>query len=223
MTNDVKLLSIWIRPSLQFPYLIFCQAPCGALESSEHPCSIVYFFPSPSVLRSQHHWSGATQNNTFDAATMDASQDFKSLQEKIQSSLVATTRTVNGLANEDLSFQRTVNPSTSARLDATSERLLRLAGDVLKSAGKFTGQTVPSIEDADDVDISWKGILDVVDSLLEKTDTCLDEYTGLVKRKDVPAAESVSLTSDSTRILGRDTVLTTARAPRLRGRKRTTG
>lgn len=123
---------------------------------------------------------------------MDDSQDFKSLQDKIQSALVATTRSANALANEDLSFQRTANPSSGARLDATNERLLQLAGDVLKSAGKFAGQAVPTFEDADDVDIGWRGIVDVVDSLLEKADTCLDEYTGLIKRKDVPTAESVS-------------------------------
>lgn len=123
---------------------------------------------------------------------MDPPQDFKSLQEKIQASLVATTRSANGLANEDLAFQRTANPTAGARLDATNERLLRLAGDVLKSAGKFAGQAAPSLDDADDVDISWRGIVDVVDSLLEKADTCLDEYTGLIKRKNVPTAESVS-------------------------------
>jgi exosome complex exonuclease RRP6 len=124
---------------------------------------------------------------------MDASQDFKSLQEKIQSSLVATTRSANGLANEDLAFQRTANPTAGARLDATNDRLLRLAGDLLKSAGKFAGQAAPTFEDADDVDIGWRGVVDVVDSLLEKADTCLDEYTGLIKRKNVPTAESVSL------------------------------
>ncbi|KAK0625256.1 ribonuclease H-like domain-containing protein [Bombardia bombarda] len=123
-------------------------------------------------------------------ATMDPSQDFKTIQESIQGALVAATRTVNGLANEDLQFQRTVDPTIGNRLDDKSERLLQLASGLLKSAGNATNQKAYALEDADDVDIHWRGIVDVIDSLLEKADTCLDEYTGLIKRKDAPTAES---------------------------------
>jgi exosome complex exonuclease RRP6 len=123
---------------------------------------------------------------------MDASQDFKSLQDKVQSALVATTKSANGLAREDLSFLRTVDPAVASKLDDKTARLLRLSEDLLKSAGKFVGQRAPSIEDADDIEISWRGVVDVIDTLLEKADTCLDEYTGLIKRKDAPTAESVS-------------------------------
>ncbi|KAK3941334.1 exosome complex exonuclease rrp6 [Diplogelasinospora grovesii] len=124
---------------------------------------------------------------------MDPSQDFKALRERIQGALVSTTRTVNRLANEDLEFQRTVYPSVSSQLDQKSERLFKLANGLLKSAGNAVGHSVSSVaslEDADDIDNNWRGILDVVDSLLEKTDTCLDEYTGLIKRKNAPTAES---------------------------------
>lgn len=124
---------------------------------------------------------------------MDASQDFKSLQDKIQGALVATTRSANGLASEDLSFLRTVDPSVASKLDDNTARLIRLSEELLKSAGKFVGQQAPSIEDADDIDISWRGVVDVIDTLLEKADTCLDEYTGLIKRKDAPTPEAVSL------------------------------
>lgn len=123
---------------------------------------------------------------------MDASQDFKSLQDKVQSALVAATRSANGVAREDLSFLRTVDPTVSSKLDENSSRLLRLAQNLLESAGKFHGQQAPKLEDADDVDINWRSIVDVVDTLLEKADTCLDEYTGLVKRKDAPTAETVN-------------------------------
>jgi exosome complex exonuclease RRP6 len=121
---------------------------------------------------------------------MDASQDFKSLQDKVQSALVAAIKSANGVAREDLSFLRTVDPTVSSKLDENSSRLLRLAQSLLESAGKFHGQQAPSLEDADDVDISWRSIVDVVDTLLEKADTCLDEYTGLVKRKDAPTTET---------------------------------
>lgn len=123
---------------------------------------------------------------------MDASQDFKSLQDKIQRALVTTTKSANGLAGEDLSFLRTVDPAVASKLDDNTARLLRLSEELLKSAGKFVGQQAPSIEDADDIDISWRGVLDVIDTLLEKADTCLDEYTGLIKRKDAPTPEAVS-------------------------------
>ncbi|KAH6623601.1 ribonuclease H-like domain-containing protein [Chaetomium tenue] len=121
---------------------------------------------------------------------MDSSQDLKPLRDRVHSTLVTVTRSVNTLANEDLQFQRTVHPSVAARLDQNTDRLLELARGVLKSASKFTAQREPQLEDVDDVEIQWKGVLDVIDSLLEKSDTCLDEYTGLVKRKDAPTTES---------------------------------
>lgn len=115
---------------------------------------------------------------------MDPSQDFKSLQEKIQASLVSTTKAVQRIASEDLGFQRTVNPSTGDRLEEQSTRLLSLSSDLLKSAASATGQkNVGELEDAEDVDMQWRSIVDVIDGLLEKADICLDEYTGLVKRK----------------------------------------
>jgi exosome complex exonuclease RRP6 len=115
---------------------------------------------------------------------MDPSQDFKSLQEKIQASLVSTTKAVQRIASEDLGFQRTVNPSTGDRLEEQSTRLLSLSSDLLKSAAAATGQkNAGELEDTEDVDIQWRGIVDVIDGLLEKADICLDEYTGLVKRK----------------------------------------
>ena len=125
------------------------------------------------------------------ARIMDSSQDLKPLRDSVHSTLVTVTRSVNTLANEDLQFQRTVHPSVAARLDQNTDRLLELARGVLKSASKFTAQREPQLEDVDDVEIQWKGVLDVIDSLLEKSDTCLDEYTGLVKRKDAPTPESV--------------------------------
>ncbi|KAK4242940.1 ribonuclease H-like domain-containing protein [Achaetomium macrosporum] len=121
---------------------------------------------------------------------MDSSQEFKPLRDAVQSALLAITRSVNTLASEDLQFQRTVHRSVATRLDQNTNRLLQLASGVLKSAGEFTAQRQPQLEDVDDVEIQWKGIVDVIDSLLEKSDTCLDEYTGLIKRKDAPTAES---------------------------------
>ncbi|KAK0649402.1 ribonuclease H-like domain-containing protein [Cercophora newfieldiana] len=120
---------------------------------------------------------------------MDPSQQFKALQESVQTALVAATRTVNGLANEDLQFQRTAHPSVGNHLDEKTQRILDLANSLLKSAGEVTGQKVSALEDADDIDIQWRGIVDSIDGLLEKADTSLDDYTGLIKRKDAPTPE----------------------------------
>jgi exosome complex exonuclease RRP6 len=125
---------------------------------------------------------------------MDASssQDFKSLQEKIQAALVKATRTSNQVAAEDLNFQRRSNPAAAEQLDDASERLLSLSTSLLESATKGAAAKLPQLEDPDDVEVHWSRVVDVIDSLLEKADTCLDEYTGLVKRKAAPAEDAVS-------------------------------
>jgi exosome complex exonuclease RRP6 len=115
---------------------------------------------------------------------MDPTQDFKSLQDQIQAALISTTRTTGQISSEDLGFQRSLNPEVGTALDEQSERLLSLATALLKSAASISQLRAPVLEEADDVDNNWRGIVDVVDSLLEKSDTCLDEYTGVIKRKD---------------------------------------
>ncbi|KAI1204710.1 ribonuclease H-like domain-containing protein [Annulohypoxylon truncatum] len=120
---------------------------------------------------------------------MGSSQDFKSIQDKIQSALVATTRLTNQIAAEDVNFQRTSNPDVEEQLDDTSGRLLALASSLLKSSTKSTDIKAPSIEDSDEIDVQWSRIVDVVDTLLEKADTCLDEYTGVIKRKAAPVEQ----------------------------------
>lgn len=126
-------------------------------------------------------------------AKMTSSQDFKSLQEKIQTSLVAVTRRSNQIAAEDVGFHRSSNPKVDEQLGDETERLLGLATSLLNSAAKNTDlPKVPELEDADDVDVNWTRTVDVLDNLLEKADTCLDEYTGLVKRKGAPTEEVVS-------------------------------
>lgn len=120
---------------------------------------------------------------------MDPPQDFKSVQENIQTALVATTRLTNQIAAEDISFQRTSNPDVEEQLDDTSSRLLSLATSLLSSATKGTDLKGPALEDSDDVDVHWSRIIDVIDTLLEKADTCLDEYTGVIKRKTAPTEQ----------------------------------
>ncbi|KAM0284133.1 hypothetical protein ACHAQH_002121 [Verticillium albo-atrum] len=116
-----------------------------------------------------------------------ASPDFKALQDEVQKALVTTIKSANRIAAEDLAFQRTVNPSVADDLDETTARLLGLSHKLLKSATEVCGQgDVPELEDADDVDMHWRKIVDVLDNVLEKADRSIDEFTGVLKRKDAP-------------------------------------
>ncbi|KAM4056549.1 3'-5' exonuclease domain-containing protein [Hirsutella rhossiliensis] len=121
---------------------------------------------------------------------MEPPRDFKSLQEGVQKSLVSTVKTVNRLAAEDLSFQRTVNPDTSEQLDDKAARVLRLSTRLLSAAANACNVKAPKLEDAEDIDFRWPSVVDVVDSVLEKADMALDEFTGLIKQRETPGAES---------------------------------
>lgn len=112
-------------------------------------------------------------------------KDFKSLQDEVQAALVSSTKTAGQISSEDVAFHRSFNPDVGSALDQQNARLLALANELLKSASSVSGLNVPALEDADDVDNNWRSVVDVVDSLLEKTDTCLDEYTGIIKRNKV--------------------------------------
>ncbi|KAI9147711.1 Exosome complex exonuclease rrp6 [Paramyrothecium foliicola] len=120
---------------------------------------------------------------------MESQRDFKSLQDGIQKSLVSSVKTANRIAAEDLSFQRTINPDVASQLDDKSSRLLALSTRLIQSSAKACAVNPVSLEDTDDIELRWRGIVDVVDSLLEKADTAMDEYTGLIKRKEPPTAD----------------------------------
>lgn len=120
--------------------------------------------------------------------------DFKAFQEELSSALLAVTKTTAELASEDLGFQRSLNREVGPALDEQSERILGLANALLKSAASVADLRVPRIEEVEDVDNDWRGVVDVVDSLLEKADTALYEYTGVIKRMDNSAIETVRQT-----------------------------
>lgn len=122
---------------------------------------------------------------------MDSSQDFSSLQEGIQKALISTIKSANRIASNDLAFQRTVNPDVAEQLDNQTSRILDLSTRLLSSAAKACGAKAPKLEDPEDVDMNWRKVVDVVDSVLEKADRALDEYTGLIKQRDNGDSDSV--------------------------------
>jgi exosome complex exonuclease RRP6 len=121
----------------------------------------------------------------------DEGLNFKELQANISATLVETTRTVGEIAREDLAFHRSSDPSLGSILDKQASRLLNLAQGLLKIATLGTELPSPQLQDADSVEENWGGIVDVIDNLLEKTDACLDEYTGVI-RKSNPFGDSQS-------------------------------
>lgn len=107
---------------------------------------------------------------------------FKDLRDGIASALVNTTRTAGQISKEDLAFHRSSNPSIVPLLEQQEERLLRLARRLTRTAISGTDITAPQYSGVESVEDNWKGIVDVVDNLLEKADVCLDEYTGVIRR-----------------------------------------
>jgi exosome complex exonuclease RRP6 len=124
---------------------------------------------------------------------MDVTQDYKSLQDQIQAALISTTRTAGQISSEDLGFQRSLNPELGPSLDEQSARLLALSGLLLKSATSISELSAPILENTEDVENNWRNVVDVLDSLLEKTDASLDEYTGVIKRRESPSVGQVNL------------------------------
>ncbi|KAH8727224.1 ribonuclease H-like domain-containing protein [Phaeosphaeriaceae sp. PMI808] len=113
---------------------------------------------------------------------------FKTLQDEISKALVSTTRSASYIGAADVEFQRSLNPEVGSQLDAQNARLLHLAQRLLESAAASSDAVGSKLPDVEAIDANWRGIVDVVDSLLEKADTSLDEYTGVVKRLS-PAVE----------------------------------
>ncbi|RDW86446.1 exosome nuclease subunit RRP6 [Aspergillus mulundensis] len=113
---------------------------------------------------------------------MDPAAGFAPFQERVQTSLMDVTRTVGALPVDDLNFHRTSSAKVSEGLDEESGRLLSLTSSLLKAATAGTDISAPVLSDEDSIDDNWRGIVDVIDALLEKADACLDEFTGVIKK-----------------------------------------
>lgn len=113
---------------------------------------------------------------------MSTDSSFKEIKEAVSSTLIDTTRTAGQIAGEDLGFHRSSNPEIAPVLEKQNTRLLQLANNLVRVAATGTEVSAPRLSDADSVEDNWRGIVDVIDNLLEKADACLDEYTGVIKR-----------------------------------------
>ncbi|KAL8988896.1 MAG: hypothetical protein Q9177_002097 [Variospora cf. flavescens] len=134
--------------------------------------------------------------------TMATEQSFDELKAGISSALISTTRTAAQISNEDLAFQRSINPEVDRLLNEQNARLLALVRDLTRSATAGTDTIPPPLKDVESVDDGWRGIVDVIDHLLEKADACLDEFTGVIK-KLTPAHRQEAAVADAKRPLAR--------------------
>lgn len=110
------------------------------------------------------------------------SAEFSSFQDGLTSSLVPVTQSANQISSEDLNFHRTVSSEFAESLDGQSERILSLTSALLKAATAGTDLEAPALTNEESVQDNWRGVVDVIDSLLEKADACLDEFTGVIKK-----------------------------------------
>jgi len=115
---------------------------------------------------------------------MSVRADFKEFNDELQQSLVATTRAVNQLWAEDLGFHKSLDPNVGKSLDKQNARFVGLAERLIRSAAlgsDAVGEPV-SLNTVEAIDNNWHGIVDTIDSLLERAATSIDQYTGTLKR-----------------------------------------
>lgn len=117
---------------------------------------------------------------------MAANNTFKPMKEEVSSALIDVTRTAGKIAAEDLAFQRSSNPAIAPLLDKQNRRLLHIVRDLTRASTLGTDIRDPTFSDVDSLEDEWHGFVDVFDSLLEKADACLDEYTGVIKKRGSP-------------------------------------
>jgi exosome complex exonuclease RRP6 len=120
-------------------------------------------------------------------------EEFEELQSGVTSALISTTRSASTLAVQDIAFHRSLSPTFASALEQQNARLLRIASRILDTAtaNTETVRPTPSLKDVEDLEGNWKAVVDVVDSLLERADTALDEFTGAVKRLSPGLEEQV--------------------------------
>jgi len=107
-------------------------------------------------------------------------ESFQDLHDSISASLVSTVRVASRISAEDIGFLRTSRPAATSGLDEQTARLVSLAERLLRCSSSSTPRI--RLSNADGVEGNWRSIVDVIDGLLERVDSCLDEFNGLVKR-----------------------------------------
>ena len=117
---------------------------------------------------------------------MAARGSFKPVKDDVSSALIDVTRAVGQIAAEDLAFHRSSNSAVTPLLEKQNKRLLHLVRDLTQVSTAGTDVQAPIIPDVDTLEENWHRLVDIFDHLLEKADACLDEYTGVIRKRSPP-------------------------------------
>ncbi|KAL9933666.1 hypothetical protein V8E36_007324 [Tilletia maclaganii] len=134
--------------------------------------------------------SSSSSSSSSGGAVLSPAQDVPGFLHAVQKALVPLTRTASQLpASSDFEFHRSLNPVLAAKLDGQSATLLSLVNDLTAwinpDAAGSSALHPASLSTVLAGNVP-RAIGDIVDSLLERADINLDEYTG--KREPRPAA-----------------------------------
>ncbi|KAI9254611.1 ribonuclease H-like domain-containing protein [Phascolomyces articulosus] len=113
----------------------------------------------------------------------DPKGQFKEYQQSLFNALVSATKASSAIPVKDVGFLRSLDRQFAKDLDTSGSRLLKATNQLLQQCSSDTGVQVSKYEDIDDVNERYGGVVDIIDSLLEKADVCLDEMTGQKGRK----------------------------------------
>jgi len=114
---------------------------------------------------------------------------FASFYSSVQTNALKATKTSAGLP-VDISFYKSIDSNLANDVDFLQKRVLNLVGALIglvDSKGKGKAKNVV-VAGEDVVDDFHSTVVDSMDVLLEKTDICLDEYSGRLKRPTVAVA-----------------------------------
>ncbi|PGG95453.1 hypothetical protein AJ79_10043 [Helicocarpus griseus UAMH5409] len=126
---------------------------------------------------------------------MDIATDFAPFEEQVKAALINSTKSAGLVSSEDLNFHRSFSKDIAESVDEQSARLLNLTNSILKIATSGSDLEVPELHNEDEVEENWRGVVDVIDQLLEKADACLDEFTGIIKKLSPSQEERAALLS----------------------------
>ncbi|KAK0554442.1 exosome nuclease subunit [Tilletia horrida] len=133
-----------------------------------------------------------------DSSSTKAGDNALNYLHSVQGSLVPLTRTASQLPQaSDLNFHRSLNPSLAAKLDSHSQSILDLINNLTSFLDPSTSAATQLSKQNLNTDLNNnvpRAIGDLIDSLLEKADIGIDEYTG--KRDPAPIQSSFTLVAN---------------------------
>ncbi|CAK5284338.1 unnamed protein product [Mycena citricolor] len=160
---------------------------------------------SSSSLSKSAISSPVKEGSPMTPASLSAS--FAEFNTSVQAAALQATRSAAGLPS-DIGFHRSIDRELADDLDAFSARVLSLTNNLLALAAtaesSYHGKGKAKLQTCDDVvDDFHSLVVDSMDRLLERTDTCLDDFLG---RNKVPVvtidAEAVRKTQKPVAVKG---------------------